>query len=324
MTEPTPRVFLSHASEDKDSFVIPFATALRGRGLDVWLDRWEMLPGDSLVDRIFSEGLGGAAAVIVVLSMASINKRWVAEELDVAVVKRIQDNTRLIPVVLDALQPADLPMAVRHLLFEPVPDRADFEGAVDRVVRSVFDQSDKPPLGPAPSYASAVAPDVPGLDRVDALVLKAIGDEAVCDVGEHFNTGAFLEAVVPALEITQNQAVESLQVLDADRYIQINRTMGTGIPSMANFKLTFAGLDIYARAFVEGYERIHQTVLSRLAGWPSDQGDDEELAREADAPRLLTRHILRELQARGLVHLSEPNGPWSYFHGISLKLRRLT
>ena len=37
-----PKVFLSHASEDKDRFVLQFATQLRARGIDVWLDRWEM------------------------------------------------------------------------------------------------------------------------------------------------------------------------------------------------------------------------------------------------------------------------------------------
>jgi hypothetical protein len=56
----SPRVFLSHASEDKDRFVLPFARALRANGVDVWLDKWEILPGDSLVDKLFEEGLKGA------------------------------------------------------------------------------------------------------------------------------------------------------------------------------------------------------------------------------------------------------------------------
>ncbi len=40
-----PKVFLSHASEDKERFVLDFARKLRESGVDVWLDRWEMLPG---------------------------------------------------------------------------------------------------------------------------------------------------------------------------------------------------------------------------------------------------------------------------------------
>jgi hypothetical protein len=63
-----PKVFLSHASEDKGRFVLDFARQLRENGVDVWLDQWEMKPGDSLVDKIFDEGLKDASAVIIVLS----------------------------------------------------------------------------------------------------------------------------------------------------------------------------------------------------------------------------------------------------------------
>jgi hypothetical protein len=58
-----PKVFLSHASEDKGRFVLDFARQLRENGVDVWLDQWEMKPGDSLVDKIFDEGLKDASAV---------------------------------------------------------------------------------------------------------------------------------------------------------------------------------------------------------------------------------------------------------------------
>ena len=47
-----PKIFLSHASEDKDRFVVEFARRLRENGVDAWLDQWEMKPGDSLVDMI--------------------------------------------------------------------------------------------------------------------------------------------------------------------------------------------------------------------------------------------------------------------------------
>jgi hypothetical protein len=42
-----PRVFVSHASEDKDRFVLGFARRLRENGVDAWLDQWEMKPGDT-------------------------------------------------------------------------------------------------------------------------------------------------------------------------------------------------------------------------------------------------------------------------------------
>ncbi len=76
-----PKVFISHASEDKQRFVMGFADDLLKNGVEVWLDTWEMLPGDSLVEKVF-EGIGNAEAVIIVLSANSINKPWVKEELN--------------------------------------------------------------------------------------------------------------------------------------------------------------------------------------------------------------------------------------------------
>lgn len=68
----SPKVFVSHASEDKDRFVLRFAERLRQKGIDAWLDKWEMLPGDSLVDKIFVEGIKEEKANVCGSSMRSI------------------------------------------------------------------------------------------------------------------------------------------------------------------------------------------------------------------------------------------------------------
>jgi hypothetical protein len=47
MTDSTPHVFISHASEDKDRFVLRFAERLRSNGVNAWVDIWEVLSGDS-------------------------------------------------------------------------------------------------------------------------------------------------------------------------------------------------------------------------------------------------------------------------------------
>ncbi len=51
------RAFLSHASEDKAGFVEPLARQLAEMGIAPWLDIWEIRPGDSLVKKLFTEGL---------------------------------------------------------------------------------------------------------------------------------------------------------------------------------------------------------------------------------------------------------------------------
>jgi hypothetical protein len=74
-------VFISHASEDKDDFVRPFATLLRDKGLVVWYDEFELKIGDKLRRKI-DEGLNSSRYGIVVLSNSFFSKEWPQKELD--------------------------------------------------------------------------------------------------------------------------------------------------------------------------------------------------------------------------------------------------
>ncbi len=69
-----PRVFLSHASEDKADFAEPLGRALASLGISPWLDKWEIRPGDSLVRKLFDEGVHAVDAVIVIVSQYSADK----------------------------------------------------------------------------------------------------------------------------------------------------------------------------------------------------------------------------------------------------------
>lgn len=156
-------------SEDKSRFVIDFATKLRARGIDAWLDKWEMLPGDSLVDKIFEEGIKDAAAVIIVLSKFSVQKPWVREELNAAFVARVNKGSKLIPVVIDD---CEVPAALSSTLWESIGDLSSYDAALDRIVASVLGTTDKPPLGPLPSYTSALLKSIGGLAPIDSTILE--------------------------------------------------------------------------------------------------------------------------------------------------------
>jgi hypothetical protein len=319
-----PRVFISHASEDKGRFVLAFATDLRAAGVNAWVDRWEMLPGDSLVRKIFTEGLDQATAVIVILSRVSIAKPWVTEELDAAVVKRINEDSKLIPVVLDDLDiKTEVPPSVRHLVCEFVRDTNDRAEVVDRVVRSIFGTVERPPLGSAPPYLADVAAAIPGLDRIDASVLRLAGAEAVADYGDRFGTSEFVASTTQGLGVTDAQAIESLEVLEAEGYVQISRTMAQGIEGMRSFALLPLGLEVYLREYVADYPRFEQSLIARIVERSNDQGSEGELAASADVPGMIVRHVLGMLEMNGDLKLSNAgNGPNRRFYNVSPRLRR--
>lgn len=217
-----------------------------------------------------------------------------------------------------------VPPSIRHLRYESVPDAASFDVTADRILRSVTGQRDKPPLGDLPSYAASdeVTPALGGLDSVDVLVLKRIGEQALRDFDELFQTHEFLESAIDDLGITEEQGIESLEVLDADGYVKLHRTMGTGVASMSGFSLTTPGLDLYASSFIEDYAVIQHSVISELVGG-LEQGNDKEIASRADTSRLLVVHILRLLDRQGLLRLSSSSGPTTRYYNVSPKLRRL-
>jgi hypothetical protein len=74
-------VFISHASEDKETIAIPLAEALHRAGLKVWLDQIEITIGDSLREKI-DEGLAKSRFGIVILSPEFLRKGWTRRELN--------------------------------------------------------------------------------------------------------------------------------------------------------------------------------------------------------------------------------------------------
>jgi len=90
-------VFISHASEDKDSIVRPLANALNDGGLKVWYDEFELRIGDSLRRKI-DAGLANSRFGIVVLSRSFFGKGWTNYELDGLVTRTISGEQILLPI----------------------------------------------------------------------------------------------------------------------------------------------------------------------------------------------------------------------------------
>lgn len=90
-------VFISHASDDKDAVVRPLAVALRGGGLSVWYDEFELRIGDSLRRKI-DLGLAKSRFGVVVLSPSFMSKGWTNYELDGLVTRSVDGSQVLLPI----------------------------------------------------------------------------------------------------------------------------------------------------------------------------------------------------------------------------------
>ena len=93
-------LFISHASEDKASFVQPLARQLADLGVRVWYDEFTLKVGDSL-SRSIDKGLARSRYGLVVLSKAFIVKPWTEYELRGLVSREIGKGKIILPIWLN-------------------------------------------------------------------------------------------------------------------------------------------------------------------------------------------------------------------------------
>ena len=90
-------VFISHASEDKDDVAAPLANALKGRGVSVWYDDFELQVGDSLTGRI-DDGIASCRFGLVILSESFFAKSWPQRELRGLEMRATSGEVNLLPI----------------------------------------------------------------------------------------------------------------------------------------------------------------------------------------------------------------------------------
>jgi TIR domain len=122
-------IFISYSHNDK-AFVDRLATQLVRRNVNIWLDRWELSVGDSLLERI-QEAVDGATALLVILSKASSASEWCKKELSAGLLRELEEKRIVVMPVM--LEDCEVPVFARGKLF------ADFRKDFDLGLRAVIE-----------------------------------------------------------------------------------------------------------------------------------------------------------------------------------------
>ena len=117
--------FLSYSRSDEE-FALRLAKDLRSRGVEMWVDRFDIRPSEHW-DRAIERAIRGCRNVIAVLSPRSVASENVADEISLA----IDAGKPIIPVVIE---PCNLPLRLtrRHLI--------DATGSYDLALKQCFDE----------------------------------------------------------------------------------------------------------------------------------------------------------------------------------------
>jgi hypothetical protein len=124
-------VFLSYSSASQP-WVREFTDALTASGITGWFDAHDILPGDRWQEQI-EKALRQSRVLIMVLTPESIQRPWTFFELGAA----LADKKRIVPVLSEGVDPADIPAVVRQFQF--VREQSP-EAAAKRVAEAVMQE----------------------------------------------------------------------------------------------------------------------------------------------------------------------------------------
>jgi hypothetical protein len=306
-----PKVFISHASEDKERFVTEFATKLRTKGVEAWVDDWEILRGDNLVDKIFEKGLKEADTVIIILSNNSVNKPWVREELSVSVVKRIINNTKIIPIVLDD---CNIPTSLTATAWVKIDNLSSYQDSFDNILSSLFGMNNKPALGTLPSYVSSPYNEIGGLTKIENFVLKKVCDYIVQQ--NWFLTTDFKKVFGNNFEFSDSQIEDSIKILKDCGFFDIFYTTDD-----CHITVTKSGFENYAQAYIDNYKDIKEKTISAIVNENIEGVKD--IASKIKEPVIIIYHIFKIFKTEGYIELIEYSDMDIWVESINPSLRRM-
>jgi hypothetical protein len=163
-------VFLSHSAKDKP-IVRPLAERLRGDGLRVWFDEWEIKPGDSIPAKI-EEGLEHSRVLVLCMSANAFGSDW--SQLESGTFRfrdPLNKGRRFIPLRLDDAPIKGSLAQLLYINWHPPDD--------DRGYAKLLDACRRPQKWPMPSQTSGAneSPtavlDFPEPDRLDTELSPA-------------------------------------------------------------------------------------------------------------------------------------------------------
>jgi hypothetical protein len=122
-------VFISYSHSDKE-FVDRLATNLFSHRVHVWVDRWELRVGDSIISKV-QEAIESSSALLVVLSKASVASEWCKKELTAGLIRELEEKRIVVLPVL--VEDCSVPLMLRDKLY------ADFRSGFDAGLRVVIE-----------------------------------------------------------------------------------------------------------------------------------------------------------------------------------------
>lgn len=317
--QPIPRAFISHSAAD-DDFCHALYDALLALGIRPVMDKRDFQPGDDLVKQIFDEGIGQADAIIFVLSAHSVDRPWAREELSVGVVRKLAQQTRLIPLLINGLPNDRVPPALSATLWIRVgEDGKSLAAAAAEIARTLHgDKNINPTIAPAPTWTQRAIANIRGLSAVDEVLFAFICEQRLTSLHPFVATNDIL-TYAQEQGVTVDELETSFAVLEGQGVLDLKHQLGSRLPYA--IRPTAYGLTRYLSAYkAEEYAIARRDVVAAIIN--QQVGSLIELEAIVSAPLPILDHILNELDEQGELHVVRSMGGAVAFRAKPI-LRRL-
>lgn len=141
--------FISYSSKDRP-VARRIANDLQNHGIKVWLDEFEILPGDSITEKI-AEGIRESEYLVILISKNSVGSSWIRKEFEMAFERnRAASERRLIPIKIDYTPVPPYLADVQYVDLRP-----DYTAAVELLVKALLEK----PEPETPAISELIDPD---------------------------------------------------------------------------------------------------------------------------------------------------------------------
>jgi Mn-dependent DtxR family transcriptional regulator len=296
---------MCYSSQD-NAIVSSLSEQLLAQGIDIWLDKWEIRPGDSLRRKI-DEGLEETTYFFVILSEHSLKSEWVQTELDAAMVQKIQGKCSLIPI-LYGIDDYQVPLTLRGMKWIRLDN---YDDCVREIVGLCFELSKKPAVGLPPKWVTRSTHE----ELVLSPNAEAIGKLLAQKSENALNADISLrpEEIGKELGLNDNEMALAVDELEEEGMVELVRTSSMG---KAGFSYIFAQSELFFKIdpIVKGWDpkedakMVAVVAVNRNKPYVRSQELAEDLKWE---PRRLNS-ALQFLELHGYVDVSKAMGSAPY------------
>lgn len=124
-------IFISYSHKDKE-FVDKLAAHLIKNKARVWIDKWELNLGDSIISKV-QDAIQEASALLVILSKNSTQSEWCKKELNTGLIRELDEKRVVVLPVL--LEDCDLPVFLRDKLYADF--RENFDSGLNTILEGI-------------------------------------------------------------------------------------------------------------------------------------------------------------------------------------------